>query len=187
MTFTADGDLPDDPAIQFQNGSRLFAFTIPAGTQPQIQVTLKSGTVAGLVTITPAFSANGQDLTPPGGVVQSIRIAPAPPVISLFTCTRTLSGFVAEVDGFTNTRAATLASFDLQSASGDSLGTVQLGADAPLLFSGWFGSPEAAAAGGVFQYTQTIAAQVDSSKVVSATVKLSNTVGTSTAASCQLQ
>jgi hypothetical protein len=148
---------------------------------------MKSGTVAGLITITPAFAANGQDVTPPGGVAQQIRIAPAAPAISLLTCTRTPSGFVAVVDGFSNTRAATQASFDLQSASGDSLGTVALGADAPLPFSGWFGSAEAAAAGGVFRYTQTITTQVDASTIVSATVKLSNTIGTSTTASCQLQ
>jgi hypothetical protein len=187
LTFTPDEGLPDDPAIQFQNGSRLIAFSVPAGTQPEIQVAMKSGTVAGLITITPAFTASGQSVrTLPDVVAQQIRIAPAEPIVSLFTCTRTPGGIVAVVEGFTNTRAVTQASFDLQSASG-SQGIAGLGADAPLLFSGWFGSAPAASSGGLFRYTQPIATQVDASTIVSGTVKLSNAAGTSTTASCQLQ
>jgi hypothetical protein len=187
LSFAANGGLPDDPAIQFQNGSRVMAFSIPAGTQPKTQVTMKTGTVAGLITITPAFTAGGQSVkTLPDVVGQQIQIAPAEPVISLFTCTRTSAGIVAAVDGFTNTRAVTQASFAMQTASG-SQGTADLGASAPLLFGAWFGSPQAAVSGGVFRYTQPIASQVDPSTVVSATVTLSNTIGTSATASCQLQ
>ncbi len=187
LTFAANGDLPDDPAIQFQNGSRVIAFSIPAGTQPKLQVAMKSGTVAGLITIMPAFAASGQSVrTLPDVVAQQIQIAPAEPVISLFTCTRTSAGIVAVVEGFTNTRAVTQASFELQTASG-SQGIADLGAGAAVLFGGWFGSPPAAASGGLFRYTQPIATQVDASKVVSATVKLSNAIGTSKTASCQLQ
>ena len=191
------GNLPGDFRLQLvsgeefpksrQNGSRLFEFSIPAGTQPQIQVTMKSGTVAGLITITPSFIAAGQDVTPTGGVAQRIQIAPAAPFISLFTCTRTPSGFMAVVDGFTNTRAASQASFDLQSESGASLGSAELGGDAPLLFSGWFGSARAAATGGLFRYTQLFTTQLGASKVASAMVRLSNTIGSSTTESCQLQ
>ena len=176
-----------DPAIQFQNGSRLLPFSVPAGTQPQIRVAMKSGTVAGQITITPAFTASGQDVrTLPNVLAQQIQVARAEPLISLVTCTRTSAGIVAVVDGFTNTRAITQAAFDLQSASG-SLGTPDLGAGAAGLFSGWFGSPEAAASGGVFRYTQPLTVQVDASKITSATVKLSNTAGTSATATCQVQ
>jgi hypothetical protein len=186
LTFAANAGLPDDPAIQFQNGSRVFAFAVPAGTQPTIPVTMKSGTVAGLITITPSFTAGGQGVkTLPNVLTQQAPVAPAAPVISQFTCTRTTGGIVAVVDGFSNTLAVTQASFDLQTASG-SLGLSGLGADAPLLFSGWFGSAPTAATGGLFRYTEPIATQVDVSTVVSATVKLSNTVGTSATASCQL-
>src|ERR1035438_1336806 len=110
-------------------------------------------------------------------MAQQVQIAPAAPVISLFTCTRTSAGIVAVVDGFTNTREATLASFELQTASG-SLGAADLGVDIPLLFTGWFGSAQAAASGGVFRYTQPVAAQGDASTVVSATVKLTNAIAT---------
>jgi hypothetical protein len=187
LTFTPNGDLPDDPAIQFQNGSRLIAFSVPAGTQPKIPVAMKSGTVAGLITVTPAFTAGGQSVqTLPDVVAQQVQIAPAEPQISLVTCTRTSTGFVAAVDGFINTREITQASFEVQTASG-SQGIAGVGTYAPLLFSGWFGSAPAAASGGVFRYTQPITTPVDASTVVSATVKLSNTIGTSTTASCQLQ
>ena len=186
LTFTPNPGLPDDPAIQFQNGSRVMTFSIPAGTQPKMQVAMKSGTVAGLITITPAFTAIGESVrTLPDVLSQQIQIAPAQPVISMFTCTRTSTGIVAVVDGFTNTRAVTQASFELQTASG-SQGTADLGVDVPQLFGGWFSSAQAAASGGVFRYTQPIASQVATSTVVSATVKLSNAIGTSATASCQL-
>jgi hypothetical protein len=186
LTFTPNPGLPDDPAIQFQNGSRVMTFSIPAGTQPKMQVAMKSGTVAGLIAITPAFTAIGESVrTLPDVLSQQIQIAPAEPVISMFTCTRTSTGIVAVVDGFTNTRAVTQASFELQTASG-SQGTADLGVDVPQLFGGWFGSAQAAASGGVFRYTQPIASQVATSTVVSATVKLSNAIGTSATASCQL-
>jgi hypothetical protein len=178
--------LPDDPAIQFQNGSRVMTFSIPAGTQPNMQVAMKSGTVAGLITITPTFAASGQSVkTLPDVLSQQIQIAPAEPVISLLKCRRTSAGIVAVVDGFTNTRAITQASFELATAAG-SLGTADLGVDVAQLFGGWFGSAPAAASGGVFRYTQPIAAQVSASSVVSATVMLSNAAGTSATASCQL-
>jgi hypothetical protein len=186
LTFTPNGGLPDDPAIQFQNGSRVMTFSIPAGTQPTMQVAMKSGTVAGQITITPAFTAGGQSVrTLPDVLSQQLQIAPAAPVISTFTCTRTSAGIVAVVDGFTNTRAVTQASFELQTASGGQ-GTADLGVDVPGLFGGWFGSAQAAASGGVFRYTQPIASQVAASTLVSATVKLSNATGTSATASCQL-
>jgi hypothetical protein len=186
LTFTPNGGLPDDPAIQFQNGSRVMTFAIPAGTQPNMQVAMKTGTVAGLIAITPAFTASGQSVrTLPDVLSQQIQIAPAAPVISMFACTRTSAGIVAVVDGFTNTRAVTQASFELQTASG-SQGTADLGVDVPQLFVGWFGSAQAAASGGVFRYTQPIASQIAASTVVSATVKLSDAIGTSATASCQL-
>jgi len=187
MTFSPAVGLPDDPTIQFQNGSRVFAFSIPAGTQREIDVTMQSGTVAGLITITPSFTAVGQDITPADGVAQQIQIAPAVPTVSEFTCTRTASGLVAVVEGFSNTREATQASFDLQSTSGASLGAADLGAGTPLLFSGWFSSGQAAGAGGLFRYTQTLTTQVNALKIASATVTLSNTIGASTTAACQLQ
>jgi len=187
LTFTPDGDLPDDPAVQFQNGSRVFGFAIAAGTQPQIQVAMKSGTVAGMLTITPVFTTGIPDTAPRDGVAQRIQIPRAVPGISLMTCTRTAAGFVAMVEGFSNTREVTQASFNLQSPSGDSLGTAQLGADAPPLFSGWFGSDQAAATGGLFRYAQTFTPQFDASKIATATVALSNTMGASSTASCQLQ
>jgi len=83
LTFAANPGLPDDPAIQFQNGSRILTFSVPAGAQPNFQATIKSGTVAGLITITPTFTAAGQDVkTLPNIVAQQVQIAPAAPVTS---------------------------------------------------------------------------------------------------------
>jgi hypothetical protein len=57
LTFAPDSGLPDDPAIQFQNGTRTFTVTIPAGTPATIPALItKTGTVAGVITINATFT-----------------------------------------------------------------------------------------------------------------------------------
>ncbi|HEV2447718.1 MAG TPA: IPT/TIG domain-containing protein, partial [Candidatus Sulfopaludibacter sp.] len=188
LTFAGDGGLPDDPAIQFQNQSRVFTFTVPAGTTPQpVQVTVKTGTVSGVITITPAFTASGTDVTPSGIAPQHIQIARAAPQITSVTCSRSGSSFTTVIDGFTNTREATQGTFDFQAATGASLGTTELIVPATSLFSGWFGSSAAATAGGLFRYTQPFNVQGSATAVAAVSVKLTNATGTSAAVSCQLQ
>jgi hypothetical protein len=189
LTFVPDGTLPDDPAIQFKNGARTFTFTIPAGTPPTIpQLLVKTGTVAGVITMTVTFTATGgADVTPGTVTPQRIQIGRAAPIISSLTCTRNATGFTVVVDGYTNTREATQATFDFTAASGASLGTAQVVVTTGSLFGGWFGSTGAATSGGLFRYTQPFTVQGSATTVASLTVKLGNSAGTSASASCQLQ
>lgn len=188
LTFTGDSGLPDDPAIQFQNSSRVITFNVPAGTtlQPQ-QIAVKTGTTAGVITITPAFTASGVNVTPPGITPQHIQILRGAPGIASVTCTRNGSGFTVVVDGFTNTREATQATFDFQSASGAALGTTELTVNVGPLFSSWFGGTASAGAGGLFRYTQPFTVQGNTTDIGSIAVKLANTSGSSAQASCTLQ
>jgi hypothetical protein len=101
------------------------------------------------------------------------------------TCTRSTGGFTVVIDGFTNTREATQATFDFTAASGQSLGTSQLQLSTATLFSGWFASSAGSTVGGVFRYTQPFTVN-GSSTVAGVSVKLGNSAGTSAAASCQL-
>jgi hypothetical protein len=188
LTFAPDSGLPDDPAIQFQNGSRTFTFTVPAGTPATIPALVtKTGTVAGVITITATFTtATGTDVTPSGVAPQRIQVSRGAPVISSVTCSRSATGFTVVIDGYTNTREATQATFDFTAASGQSLGTSELQVSTTSLFTGWFGSSAASTAGGLFRYTQPFTVN-GSSTVSNVTVKLGNSVGASAAASCQLQ
>lgn len=187
LTFAPDSGLPDDPAIQFQNGSRTFTVTIPAGTPATIPALItKTGTVAGVITINATFATTtGTDVTPPTVAPQRIQVGRAAPTISSVTCTRNTGGFTVVVDGFTNTRETTQATFDFTAASGQSLGTSQLQVSTTSLFNGWFGSSAGATVGGVFRYTQPFTVN-GSSTVAGVTVKLGNSAGTSASASCQL-
>ncbi len=187
LTFAGQGGLPDDPAIQFQNGTRVFTFTVPAGTQPSpVQVMVSTGTVAGTITITPTFTAGGTDVTPAGIAPEIILIAPAAPSLSTPTCAANASGFTVTVAGFSNTRDATVATFNFQAASGATLGTSQLAITVGPLFAAWFGSTASAANGGAFAYTQPFTVQGALSTIASVTVTLGNSSGTSTSVSCQV-
>jgi hypothetical protein len=187
LTFAGDGGLPDDLAIQFQNQSRVFTFTTPAGTQPAPpQLVVKTGTVAGVITLTTSFTAGGVDVTPPGIVPQRIQVGRAAPSLSSATCTRDTSTITMVIDGFTNTREATQGTFDFQAASGATLGTSELVATVTPLFSAFFGGTSGAGAGGVFRYIQGFTVQGSSTSIASLSVKLGNSAGTSSAVSCRL-
>jgi hypothetical protein len=187
LTFAGDGGLPNDPAIQFQNQTRSFTFTIPAGTQGNLpQLIFKTGTTAGVITLTTTFTAGGVDVTPPGTAPQHITVGRSAPSISSFTCTRSASGITAVIDGYTNTRDATTATFDFQAASGATLGTSELVATVTPLFSAYFGGSSGDNVGGVFRYTQPFNIQGNATSIASITVKLGNSAGTSAAVSCQL-
>lgn len=189
LTFAPDSTLPNDPAIQFQNGTRTFTFTVPAGAAAQVPpLVLKTGTVAGVITITAAFTtAAGENVTPGNIAPQRIQIGRAAPGISSMTCSRNATGFTVVIDGFTNTREATQATFDFAAAAGANLGTTQLIVQAGQLFTGWFGGGAAANAGGVFRYTQPFTVQGTSTAVTGVSARLANSAGTSASASCQLQ
>src|SRR5207248_8974435 len=106
---------------------RSMTFTVAANTQPRLQATVKTGTVAGVITVTPTFTAGGVNVTPSGVPVQRIQVARAAPVIASLDCVRTSSTAINLImDGHTNTRAAAQATFDLQAAAAANLGTSQL-------------------------------------------------------------
>jgi hypothetical protein len=149
---------------------------------------VKTGTVAGVITITPTFTAaGGTDVAPAGVGPQRIQVGRAAPVISSVTCSRNATGFTVVIDGYTNTREATQATFDFTAVSGQSLGTSELQVNAAPLFTSWFGSSAGATVGGIFRYTQPFNVNGAAANVGSITVKLGNAVGTSATASCQLQ
>ncbi len=192
LTFTGDGSLPDDPAVQFQNGARSMDVTIPAGSTAQPQVMVKTGTIAGVVTVALALTANGVDVTPPGLAPQRIQIARAVPVLTAVDCVRvSASAFNVIIDGYTNTREAIDATFTFQPATGANLGTTQLQVSATPLFTAWFGNTQnSGRAGGTFRYTQPFNTQGNATDVAAVAVRLTNSIGPSISQSgvaCRVQ
>src|SRR5262249_31916331 len=96
-----------------------------ATTAPNIQI--QTGTVAGNVTITFRLTALSSDITPTPVPTRTVRITPAPSVISSVTATRNASGFTVTVAGFASSREITQANFTLHDLNGQIPGAVDGG------------------------------------------------------------
>ena len=181
LTFKGDGTLPDDPAIQFSNNSRTLPINIPAGTRPAINAIFKTGTIAGVITLTPQFTSGGVAVTGTGLGPQTLTVPRIAPVLTAVTCTRASGAFNVVSDGYTNTRQATQAQFTF---TGDNLGTASLGVDATAAFNTWAAGNSP---GGTFRYTQAFNVQGNVNAITTVAVRLTNSVGQSAerSASCQ--
>ncbi|MBL0157841.1 MAG: putative Ig domain-containing protein [Bryobacterales bacterium] len=145
----------DDPAVLFSNGSRRMPFTVPAGSTvanfPVGRAAVQTGTVAGLITMTGSFSLNGVDVTPRPAPVSTLRIDPAPPVITRMDAVRTSTGFELSIYGFTTARQIAQARVTLTPTAGFTLASTQFTLELGTLFTTYYGSAAAAPFGSQFK------------------------------------
>jgi sugar lactone lactonase YvrE len=181
LTFTPSGSTPvDDPAVQFATGGRTLAFAIPALSTATPSVLIQSGTVAGTVTITLVVTtAGGVNLTPTNVVPVVITIPAAVPAISTAAIARSGKTLTVTIDGFSNTRELSTATFHFTAASGNTISTPDITAPVATEFANWFTSAASNTYGSTFSYTQTFDLNNDASTVGSVTVTLVNSVGDS--------
>jgi hypothetical protein len=113
LTLNLDSDsFSTDPAVQFSTGGRTATFVIPANTTQAIfandtpSVKLQTGTVAGTITITPAFvSETGVDLTGSSPLRLTLTVPSlAPRLVDLRTESITLASFNLVVTGYATSR-----------------------------------------------------------------------------------
>jgi virginiamycin B lyase len=187
LTFTPLSGA-DDPSIQFANGGRTATLTIPAGatTSPN-SVPIQTGTVAGTIRVTAQLLAGTQDVTPVPPPTAIITINPAAPVISSVTATRTAGGFSVAVTGFSTPKQVTQAVFQFNPAAGSTLQTGTITVSTDTLFTQYYQSSASAPFGSQFSLTQPFTVQGNTQGVVSVTVTLVNSVGTSTAVTANFQ
>ncbi|MBS1855214.1 MAG: putative Ig domain-containing protein [Acidobacteria bacterium] len=179
LTF-APGTGPDDPAIQFSSGGRTVQITIPAGsTTGSTSVSVQTGTVAGVITITSRLQAAGADVTPSPAPTQTIRIAGSVPVITQVTGARTSTGFTVTVTGYAPTRRITQAIFQFTAANGTTLGTTSITVPVDTLFTPYFSTTTA---GSQFIYTQPFTVSGNLQGITSVSVTLVGDTGNSTPA-----
>ena len=177
----------DDPSIQFTTGGNTASFTIPANSTAPVSFAFQTGTVAGTITLTVSWQADGAALAVPAALTQAIQIAPAVPVITAVTATTTSSGFQVVITGYSNTREATQANLQFTPASGQTLQTTSLTVSLTTATSNWFPESVSYPYGG--QFTLTLPFSVSdgtASAIGSISVQLVNTQGTSTASSATL-
>jgi hypothetical protein len=181
LTFQPDSGA-DDPAVVFANGARSLNFTIPAGsTQGAFtvpKVSLQTGTVAGLVTITTELSVNGTPLATGQPAPQTVRIAPAAPVITSFDVTRTSAGFDLTIVGLATPRQVTQLVVRLTPASGASLQTTDFTINVTAAFAAWYANSASVPFGSQFKLVLPFTLS-DSTSLASVSVTLANSVGSS--------
>ncbi len=178
LTFTPQVGLVDDPAIQFANGGRTQTFTIPANSIAIPAIALQSGSVAGVIRVTPQLLAGGVDVTP--ATLQPVTITDAvavPQISSPITLSRSGNTFTATIQGLSNTREIAATAFHFDPAPGATLNTRDLTIAGSPLFTNWYASAASQSYGSTFVYTQTFTIDQDASAVGSVSVTLSNSVG----------
>jgi len=186
----------DDAMIQFSSGSRTINFTIPAGsTTPTLSgassITVLTGTTAGTITLTTDLTAGGVDL---GKTTKTIVNNSGVPFISSVSFQQTPGGITVTVVGFSSTRDMVSGVFDFAPATSvtfassattlcpSPIPSTHACITVPLAtsFSAWWTNTTQSNPYGT-QYTLTapFSLSTQSTAVVSVTVTLTNSKGTS--------
>jgi hypothetical protein len=167
-------------------GSSTVGFSVPAGTTNAIfsnAPVLATGTVAGTITLTATLSAGGVNVTPTPTPTETIVIAPSAPVIESVNFSNTGGSLTVTVTGYSTTREMVSGQFTFAPATGSTLSqsaiTVQLGS----AYSTWYQSSASNQYGGQFLLTAPFSVSGTAAAVASVSVTLTNTQGTSGAAS----
>jgi hypothetical protein len=165
-------------------GSTSANFSIGAGSTNAVfsgNPVLATGTVAGTITLTASLSANGVNVTPSPAPTQTITIAPSAPVIQSVNFSNTGSGLSVTVTGYSTTREMVSGLFTFAPATGSTLSQSAITVQLSSAFSTWYQSSGSNQYGGQFQLTMPFSVSGTAADVVSVSVALTNTKGTSPA------
>jgi len=203
LTLTVDSDLPStDPAVQFAFGGRQATFTVPANSTQAIfqngstNLRLQTGTVAGTITITPAFTLDtGLDLTPKSPDTLRLQVPKqAPRLFSAQVTSQTATGFVLVVTGYSTTRSLGKLDITFTAASDVQFPNAKLTINLDSEASLWFKSPASQSYGGQFSVSVPFTLRTEGSlttspleKLDSLSVTATNEVGTSNAVSARIR
>ena len=155
-------------------------FIVPAGTTTTPQIALQTGTVAGTITVTLALTTGGADVTPAGVSPITLVVAPAAPVITSVKFTNDTAGLITVViNGFSNTRDMTQATFVFTGSDAQSLGSAQVQIPVTSLFSPWYTSAASDQYGSEFTYTQNFQLSKPDANITGVAATLANSIGTS--------
>jgi len=152
--------------------------TIPASTTSVAFPTFDPGTVAGNIGITLTIGSQT-------AASSSVTIAPAAPIIeagSVQITDLTSTGFNVELVATSTTRDLQTATFTFNAAAGAQINGTNFTVNVSSLLSNWFASSSGLTYGGAFSLTIPFTLSGSSSAIASVTVTLTNSVGTSAAA-----
>jgi hypothetical protein len=192
LTFTSTS-FADDSSIQFSTGGRTVAFRIPANSTTALfgqasQIQFQSGTVAGTITLTPAFSVGSVDLTPRPPVTQTVAIdAAAPQLRNLQLGTQTAGSFELLLTGYSTPRSVQNLNLTFTPAPGANLQTTTLQVNTETAFATWYQNPTSTTSGSQFTASIIIDASGSLNAVQSISITAANVAGTSNSMSLSLQ
>jgi hypothetical protein len=177
----------DDAMIQFSSGGRTINFTIPSGqTAPTLtgasSITVLTGTTAGTITLTTDLKdANGNDL---GSTTKTIVTAAGAPFISSVTFQQVTGGVTVTVVGFSSTRDMVSGNFTFAPATNATFSDASVTVPLTSAFTTWWGNTaQSNPYGTQFTLTVPFTTSTQSVSVVSVTVNLTNSKGTSSSVS----
>jgi hypothetical protein len=145
-------------------------------------VQFQSGTVAGTITVTPAFLTGEVSITPTSPLVKTVQIAAAAPVIkSLQVGTRTANSIELLLSGYSTARALTQINLQFTPASGANLQTTSLSLNAESAFNSWYQSAASQTVGSQFTASITILVNGSLTAIQSVSATAANAKGSSSA------
>lgn len=176
-----------DPAVLFSNSETTEAVTINAGTGPSTsQFQFQAGSTAGTITVTIDLKlAGGQDVTPSNLQPVTVTVPASTPAISSATLTRSGQSIQVAVIALSSTRDMTQAQFHFTPVAGKSLKTTDVTVSLTSVFQTWYGSSNSDQFGTNFTYTQPFTLDGNATDIQSVSVTLTNSAGTSGAATAQ--
>ena len=193
LAFLPDS-FADDPSIQFSSGGRTVDFRIPANSTEAVfgesarQVQFQSGTVAGVISVTPSFTAGAVNVTPTPAPVKTVTVPPAPPQLrGVQPGTRTATSFELLVSGLSTTRSITQLKLDFSPAPGARLETPSLTYNVEAPFTAWYQSAAGRSFGSQFTVAVVVNVSGDANSIQAATVTASGPAGSSNPVSITLR
>ena len=195
LSFTSDV-FSDDPAVQFATGGRFVAFRIKAGeTSAQFQggareVPFQTGTVAGLIKLTPSFQSEigGFDVTPDPVPELSFSVSRSAPELLDLQITRVnAGGFALRITGLSTSRSVDQLEFQFVPVPGSDLQTTRVTADVASPFSSWYSSGQSNNFGSQFTATVNFNVEGDVAAIGSLAATATNSLGTSPAVTISVQ
>ena len=187
LSFTSDV-FSDDPAVQFATGGRSVAFRIKAGeTSAQFQggareVPFQTGTVAGLIKLTPSFQSEigGFDVTPdPAPELRFSVSRSAPELLDLQITNVNDNGFALRITGLSTARTVDQLEFQFAPVPGSDLQTTRVTADVSSPFSSWYSSGQSNNFGSQFTATVSFNVDGDVAAIAEVAATATNSLGTS--------
>jgi Abnormal spindle-like microcephaly-assoc'd, ASPM-SPD-2-Hydin len=192
LTFVTNA-FTSDPTVQFSTGGQNVGFRIPAGSVDAIfqsggtTVGFQAGTVAGVITLTPAFQAAQVDVTPLPAVKKTVTVAASAPVVrNVQIANRTATTFDVQITGLSTPRSVTAINLTFGGAPGGNLQTTSISVNADAAFTAWYQTAASQAVGSQFTVTLTITVNGSLSAVQSVSASLTNSSGTSNSMTASL-